>query len=142
MLFSEAFENKIKAGLLVFDCLIGLLVVVWYCQDRIQDRRIDTYIEVSITSYRPIKTQTDSSPNWTSIGEPAVMGNVAASQDLLADGTLHYGDVVLITGLGVFRVNDTMNARHKRHLDILVYTKTQERCVGWRKDVKVRILKP
>lgn len=142
ILVSASTKEKIKTGLLVFDFLIGLLVLGWYYQDRIHDRPKDTYLIVSVTAYRPLKRFTDSSPNWTSIGDPSIMGNVAASQDLLADGTLHYGDIVLIPELGVFRVNDTMNKRHKKHLDILVYTKTQERCVGWRKSVQVRVIKP
>lgn len=101
-----------------------------------------TYNEISltVTAYRPIPSQTDSSPNWTSVGTPAVMGICAASRDLLKDGLLHYGDIVDVPKLGVYKVMDTMNARHKKHIDILVYTKTQEKIVGWRKQVPVKVV--
>ena len=95
---------------------------------------------LTVTSYRPIPAQTDSSPNWTSTGSPAVMGICAASRDLLSDGRLHYGDIVEVPKLGVYKVMDTMNKRHKNHIDILVYTVTQERIVGWRKQVSVKVI--
>ena len=92
---------------------------------------------VTVTAYRPIEAQTDSSPNWTSIETPAVMGICAASRDLLRSGELKYGDVVSVPQLGVYKVMDTMNIRHKKHIDVLVYTKAQERIVGWRKNVPI-----
>ena len=104
----------------------------------------NTYMEcrhngllVTVTAYRPIRTQTDSSPNWTSTGTPAVMGICAASRDLLESGQLNYGDIISVPKLGVYKVMDTMNIRHKKHIDILVYTKVQEQIVGWRKNVLI-----
>ena len=95
---------------------------------------------VTVTSYRAVKEQTDDSPNWTSVGTPAIMGICAASRDLLETGLVQYGDLIEIPSLGIFKVMDTMNKRHTNHLDVLVYTKTQEKCVGWRKKVMVRRL--
>jgi len=34
-------------------------------------------------------------------------------------------------------VNDCMNARHKNHVDIFVWTKSEERAIGTRSKVKV-----
>ena len=98
-------------------------------------------MSLTVTAYRPIAKQTDSSPNWTSVGTPAVMGVCAVSRDLLNSGALLYGDLVEVSNLGVYKVFDTMNIRHKQHIDILVYTVTQERIVGWRRNVTVRKIK-
>lgn len=136
--------EKIKALLLAFDFCIGLLVIHWYVKDSRPKATLDkdtfTYIEVTVTSYRPIKSQTDSTPDHTSIGTPAIMGICAASRDLLESGTLNYGDLIDVPGLGIYKVMDTMNNRHTKHIDILVYNITQERLVGWRKSQRVKVL--
>jgi 3D (Asp-Asp-Asp) domain-containing protein len=97
-------------------------------------------IVVTITAYRPIAKQTDNSPNFTSINTPAVMGVCAVSQDLLAEGAVNYGDLILIPNLGIYMALDTMNARHTKHIDILVYTYKQEKIIGIRKDVGIVVI--
>lgn len=99
------------------------------------------WVTVKVTAYRPIKSQTDSTPNWTSISSPAIMGVCAISQDLLKDGTFKYGDVIFVSGLGVYMIMDTMNPRQYKSLDILVYTRTQEKIIGVRPNTQVRKLK-
>lgn len=123
---------------LVFLTVVAAVIGVSY--KVIKDHRAtnkSAELVVTVTAYRPIKAQTDSSPNWTSVGTPAIMGICAASRDLLESGQLNYGDIVSVPKLGVYKVMDTMNARHKKHIDILVYTKAQERIVGWRKQVLI-----
>ncbi len=75
---------------------------------------------LAITSYRSVPEQTDESPFTTSTGERVCKDGVAVSQDLLKSGVVKYGDWLYIQGVGFKRVNDTMNARHKRHLDVWV----------------------
>lgn len=87
----------------------------------------------TITSYRPIPSQTDSSPTWTSIGDRTTMYGVAVSRDLLASGVVRYGDILKIEGLGLRVVNDTMNARHRNAVDVLVFTHAEEKAIGTRK---------
>ena len=60
------------------------------------------------------------------------MFGVAVSQDLLKSGKVHYGDIVLIEGYGYKIVNDTMNARIHNAVDMMVFTKSEERRVGVR----------
>jgi hypothetical protein len=43
-----------------------------------------------------------------------------------------YGDILYIPGYGYRVVNDTMNARHKNHVDLLVNTHDEEKAVGVR----------
>ena len=103
---------------------------------------------LTITSYMPVPEQTDSSPNWTSIGQHVHEMGVAVSQDLLASGEACYGDVVGIPGYGLKVVNDVMGETKcavwvgaecvkrvpiRRAFDILVFTKKQEAAVGVRR---------
>ncbi len=100
---------------------------------------------VTITSYRAVPSQTDSTPNLTATGEHVTLGGIAASQDLLCGHkspghsrgaclkSLHYGDHVYVEGFGIFRVNDCMNARHRMAVDIFVRTKSEERQIGTRR---------
>ena len=95
---------------------------------------------LTVTSYRAVPEQTDSSPNWTSIGHHVHPYGVAASQDLLLSGEICYGDVLVVPGYGLRVVNDTMNQRHTRHIDLFVETKAEEKSVGVRK-LKITVVK-
>jgi len=81
----------------------------------------------TVTSYRSVKNQTDMSPYVTSIGEHVTKFGCAASQDLLKDGIVKYGDVVYIENIGFKIVNDTMHKRIKRQFDIWVGTLAEEK---------------
>lgn len=87
---------------------------------------------MTLTSYRPIASQTDDSPTYTSIGDRTTKFGCAVSQDLLKNGLVAYGDILYIPGYGYRVVNDTMNARHKNHVDLLVLTHNEEKAVGVR----------
>ena len=88
-------------------------------------------IEVDVTMYRPIRRETDSTPNitadWTKIkiNEASRYRFVAVSRNLLErwGGFLNYGDFVLLKDAGhkdgIYRVKDTMNARWVNVVDIL-----------------------
>ncbi len=83
---------------------------------------------LTCTAYRPIVTQTDTSPYYTATGEHVTTHGIAVSQDLLVanGGPLNYGDLLYIEGIGFKFVNDCMNKRHKNSIDIFVYTKEEE----------------
>lgn len=100
---------------------------------------IKEQIVVTITGYQSRKQYTDTSPLFTSIGSPAIGGICAVSQDLLANGTVHYNDVIEIHGLGMFKVLDTMNPRHTNHVDVLVRNKNEEKVIGWRKHQNITV---
>lgn len=85
-----------------------------------------------LTVYNPVKGQTDSTPDRTSIGAKIDTHNplkhrwIALSQDLLKE--YPYGSYVLISGTGIYdgkwRVMDCMNARYKNSADVLTHHKT------------------
>lgn len=82
---------------------------------------------MTLTSYRSVKSQTDDSPFWTSIGERVNNHGVAVSQDLLKSGAVRYGDMLYIEGQGFKVVNDTMNARMKKSIDIWLESAADEK---------------
>lgn len=116
---------------------------------------------LTITSYRPVKNQTDSTPFNTSTGERVRAGGCAVSRDLLCTACrklhhrckhpenitkLHYGDWLYIDGYGFRQINDVMGAYstvHKgkkkvhipivRHVDLFVERWNEEHSVGVRK---------
>ncbi len=85
---------------------------------------------LTVTSYRSVPEQTDDSPFITSIGEHVHEGGIAVSQDLLKSGQVRYHDIIYVEGFGFYQVNDTMNQRHVKHVDIWVETLLEEKMVG------------
>lgn len=116
---------------------------------------------LTITSYRPVKEQTDSSPFYTSTKEHVRAGGCAASRDLLCGACrklhrrcnhpeykekLHYGDWIYIDTYGFRQINDVMadyttqrvkgkkvRIPLRQHIDIFVWTHEQEHSVNVKK---------
>jgi 3D (Asp-Asp-Asp) domain-containing protein len=92
---------------------------------------------MTVTSYRAVPEQTKPECTGrhhceTSVGDNVSEAGVAVSQDLLRSGIVHYGDVLCVDGFGCRVINDCMAARHKRRIDLFVYTKQEERRIGTR----------
>ncbi len=112
---------------------------------------------LTVTSYRPILEQTDSTPFNTSTRERVRAGGVAVSRDLLCGACrrlhkrckhpdnltkLHYGDWLYIEKYKYRQINDVMGdytiqkVRGKKkkilirnHIDIFVWTYKEEKAV-------------
>ncbi len=102
---------------------------------------------LTLTSYQPIPAQTKPECKnrhqcETSIGDGISMYGCAVSQDLLKSGRVHYGDVLYVPGFGWRIVNDTMNARLKNSVDLLVFTRADEKKVGVRHVAIYRVQEP
>ena len=90
-------------------------------------------IELSVTAtmYRPVKSETDSSPNITADGTKINISKagsyryIAVSRNLLSrwGGPFNYGDYVIIEGTtqhdGIWQIRDTMNPRFVDRIDFL-----------------------
>lgn len=116
---------------------------------------------LTVTSYRPVKEQTDNSPFYTSTKEHVRAGGCAASRDLLCGACrklhrrcqhpeyakkLHYGDWLYIGQHGYRQVNDVMGAYTTQRvkgkkvripinnqIDIFVWTYDQEKKINVQK---------
>ena len=87
--------------------------------------------DVTVTTYNPTRSQTDSTPNITADGtrikpwKATEYRYVALSRDLLSrwGGPFEYGDYIVIEGTdgwdGVYQVRDTMNPKWTNRVDIL-----------------------
>lgn len=82
--------------------------------------------EMIVTSYRSVRSQTDSTPFITSIGKRVNSHTIAVSQDLLKDGIVKYGDAIYIEDVGIKFVEDCMNKRYKKRIDVWVPSYTRE----------------
>ena len=88
-------------------------------------------MEVTVTMYHPVRSQTDSTPNILADGtrirvhKASEYRFIAVSRNLLKrhGGFLEYGDFVVLSGTGhkdgVYQVKDTMNKRFVNRIDIL-----------------------
>lgn len=90
---------------------------------------------MTITAYQPIPAQTkpecrDRYHCTTSIDDGITQYGAAISQDMLRSKQVHYGDIIHIEGLGLRVVNDTMNKRHTKHVDLLVFSYEEEKKIG------------
>ena len=77
---------------------------------------------VTCTAYSSTIAQCDSTPFETATLKVPRRGYLALSRDLIATFTpgapFDFGDQVEIIGIGVFQVEDTMNARWRRRADL------------------------
>ena len=101
--------------------------------------RINSHYIVELTAYTARKEETNNDPGNTAIMEKPISGwTIAVSQDLK-----HLlGKRVYIRGFGVRRVNDLMNSRYTKRVDILVSSVSEARKIGLRKNIKLVILEP
>jgi 3D (Asp-Asp-Asp) domain-containing protein len=91
---------------------------------------------IQVTAYTSESGETDETPHLTATNTAPVSGSLALSRDLLRSFTpgapFAYGDKLLIPGVGVFEVTDTMNPRWMRKADIWLPTRSDARAWGRR----------
>ena len=107
------------------------------------DEAAMVFHSVSVTGYSSRLEETDSSPFLTAINTMTAPGVVALSRDLLRTFTpgapFDFGDRVLITGVGVYQVEDTMNPRWTRRVDVW-FPSTEEALAWGRRDTYLAVV--
>ena len=73
---------------------------------------------VTATAYTAREEECNSEPWITASGTPSRVGVIAVSRDMEKLG-IRLGDLVIIKGMGLFRVEDRMNKRWSKRIDIL-----------------------
>lgn len=85
------------------------------------------YEDMTITAYTAREEETDSTPEYTALMECPIPGyTVAVSRDLMK----YLGWSVYIEGYGVWRVNDLMNPRYEKRIDLCVPHVDVARSIG------------
>ena len=138
----------IKLRYAILGSVIPMFVIFYYTNNiiddlygeinKLKDNSYCDYYEiqsfdVTVTTYNPTRSQTDSTPNQTADGtiikpwKATEYRYVALSRDLIArwGGPFEYGDYIVIEGTedgkwdGVYQVRDTMNPKWVKRVDIL-----------------------
>ncbi len=78
-----------------------------------------THFQVDVTAYSPTVSETDSTPLITASNKMVKEGYIAVSRDL--EAYLEFGDKVFIEDIGIFEVQDRMNRRWSKRVDIFFY---------------------
>jgi 3D (Asp-Asp-Asp) domain-containing protein len=73
---------------------------------------------VTLTAYSSTPDQCDSTPHITASNKSVHHGIIAVSDDIVKELGISFGQKVLIPGHGVFEVQDRMNPRWHRRVDI------------------------
>lgn len=93
---------------------------------------------VTVTAYNPTEEQTDSDPLIAASMRKVRSGTIAVSRDLFDQGWV-FGRKVRIEGLGIFEINDLMNKRFTKRIDIFMWDEDQARRFG-KKNAKAALL--
>lgn len=86
---------------------------------------------VTVTAYNPVEDQCDSDPLIAASMRKVREGTIAVSRDLFDQGWV-FGKKVRIEGLGIFEINDLMNKRYSRRIDIFMWDEGKARKFGKR----------
>jgi 3D (Asp-Asp-Asp) domain-containing protein len=101
------------------------------------------FIPVTVTGYTSCPSQTDDTPEITATLQPTRPGTLALSRDLLrtfTDGApFDFGDRVLIPGMGIYVVEDTMHSRWRLRADIWFHDSETARRWGRRQVYLTRV---
>jgi len=92
--------------------------------------------DVVVTSYNNDIDQTDDTPNVTASNRPVREGMVAVSRDFLSYVT--YGDLIYVNCFDRwFIVDDTMNKRFTKRIDIFLFDRKESLKINKKCDVKI-----
>lgn len=92
--------------------------------------------DVAITSYNNDINQTDDTPNVTASNRPVREGMVAVSRDFLS--YVKYGDLIYVDCFDRwFIVDDTMNKRFTKRIDIFLFDRKESLKINKKCDVKI-----
>jgi 3D (Asp-Asp-Asp) domain-containing protein len=95
--------------------------------------------KVTVTAYTTSIDETNSDPSHTSMMDEPIPGwTIAVSRDLV----YLKGKRVWIEGMGIRKVNDVMNKRYKKRIDVLVGDKETAREFGIKKKINLVLIEP
>jgi 3D (Asp-Asp-Asp) domain-containing protein len=96
-------------------------------------------IKGTVTSYTARVEECDEDPTITAFMTKVRIGTIAISHDLLDAGWAP-GMRVYIKGFGVFVINDLMNARFTKRVDIFTDSLKHAKKIGHNKNITIALL--
>jgi len=127
----------LKFCLVISICLF-LLLKLKHKHNDFHPIRLEAISVVVVTAYSPDPNETDSTPFIPAWHNLVFEGSIAVSRDLLA--YLNYGDDVYLKGYGLFKVNDIMNRRYKKTVDIFMWSKKKAKRFGKQKTTLYKVI--
>jgi 3D (Asp-Asp-Asp) domain-containing protein len=96
---------------------------------RDKETKAQSVVNAVVTAYSPHKRQTDKDPHVAASMRKVREGTVAVSRDLFWQGWT-FGRKVYIEGHGVFEINDLMNERYEKRIDVFRWSKDKAKEFG------------
>ena len=97
---------------------------------------------ITITSYNNEESQTDSTPHIMASNRMVYEGAVAISRDLKEKYKLRWGDFVLLDSDRLYVIEDLMNERYEKRIDIFSFDKKRSKKINFKnKEIKIYKLK-
>lgn len=84
---------------------------------------------VTVTAYNPMESQCDEDPYVAASMRKVRSGTVAVSRDLFDQGWV-FGKKIRIEGLGIFEINDLMNKRFSKRVDVFMWDQDEAKRFG------------
>ncbi len=88
-------------------------------------------LKVTVTAYTPTVDQTDEDPMIAASMRKVRPGTVAVSRDLFDQGWV-FGKKIRIEGMGIYEINDLMNPRYSRRVDVFMWDEKKAQAFGKR----------
>jgi 3D (Asp-Asp-Asp) domain-containing protein len=119
--------------------LLGLTA----CQSQFEECQTNSF-QVTATAYNSLAYQTSSNPSITAFGDSIKPGMryIAVSRDLLDSGLVHNTKVKLEGFDSLFTVNDKMNKRWRKRIDIYMGTDVKKAKQWGKKKIKIEYCCP
>lgn len=106
--------------------ILIIISVFFHCKEKESDEAIYEWkpLNVTASAYNSLAYQTNSNPSITAFGDSLKPGMkcIAVSRDLLKMGLKHNTPIKIEGCDGIYLVNDKMNARWEKHIDIYMGT--------------------
>lgn len=125
-------KKTLSSILYCLDIGMALIIVIMLFKSTLEFKVYRGMGEMTITHYQAKESQTDSTPFETANLTRVKPGIVAVSRDLYKQG-FTFGKKVKICNLGTFEIQDLMNTKKKRSIDIYTEEPKTQKSIGKQK---------
>ncbi|XPV76370.1 MAG: 3D domain-containing protein [Desulfovibrio sp.] len=121
-ILAKKMEKELQSTRYVAEARKKLLAEAKLVQEAMEARK--DVLDVVVTAYNAEEDQCDADPFIAASLRRVRPGTIAVSRDLFDAGWV-FGKKVRIDGIGIFEINDLMNARYEKRIDIFMWDRNQ-----------------